>query len=116
MLMVCITPETCSLSDSANAHTKVSSTTAPVAALPFIKLRDQSAVRERPLLFPVLVRGLERFSEEDVKELFVDCGDVRSVHRSGSDKWLVYFADKSSAALGQRLNGTDFEVFEIALH
>ncbi len=70
-------------------------------------------MRERPLLFPVLVRGLERFSEEDVKELFVDCGDVRSVHRSGSDKWLVYFADKSSAALGQRLNGTDFEVLII---
>ncbi len=77
-------------------------------------LRGHSAVRERPLLFPVLVRGLERFSEEDVKELFIDCGDVRSVHRSGSDKWLVYFADKSSAALGQRLNGTDFEVLEIA--
>jgi hypothetical protein len=62
------------------------------------------------LLFPVLVRGLEKFAEEDVKDLFVDCGEIGAVHRSSSGKWFIYFADKASAALGQMLNGTDFEV------
>ena len=61
-------------------------------------------------MFPILVRGLEKFAEEDVKDLFVDCGEIRTVHRSGSGKWFIYFADKAASALGQMLNGTEFEV------
>ena len=108
LVLFCLRLQFCSLTVSAPRDAKVSSSKSPMSVSP--KDGRDSLRHEKPFLFPVLVRGLGMFAEDDIKELFADCGDVKSVHRSGTNKWFVYFADKSSAALGQRLNGTDFEV------
>ena len=72
-------------------------------------------------LYPLLLRGLSGLKEQEIKELFEDCGDpacikfvgsrpggAQGVAKGGGDKCkvMVYFRERAAAQKAHKINGT----------
>lgn len=65
--------------------------------------------RKGPVVYGVLVRGLEGVPADDIKDVFAVCGRVKEVKLTNNGKSILYFEDRAAAGQACRVNGTSYD-------